>query len=377
MLKHNIGLLTFPFGKAGLAPMSNIIKILSPISNELFIITGREGLASFKPSSKIHSFEVKHRSGKSDLGRIINYFLTELSMAYKILKIFNKVQIWIFFWGETLILPIFVAKLLRRKVILAIAGSPSKTYKSMNDPFYKPVWALEEICKYISDNIILYSKSLTNELKMEKYENKIYIAHKHFIDFDSFRVTKKFTDRASIIGYVGRFSEEKGVLNLIYAIDEIVKSNSDIRIILIGDGPLKSVINSFLIKGNLTTKVKVTGWIPHNDLGVLLNEMKLLILPSYTEGLPNILLESMACGTPVLVSNVGAIPDLIKDKFNGFILKSNSPSGIAESAIQALNYSAMEEQIIKNGLQLVRDEFTYASVALRYQDVLNDLIAES
>lgn len=376
MRKHNIGLLTFPFGKAGLAPMSNLIRILSPVSNELFIITGQEGLASFEQSEKIHGFKIEHRSGSGKVSRTTNYFLTQLSMAYEILKIFNKVEIWIFFWGETLILPIVFAKLLRRKVLLAIAGSPSKTYKFTNDFFYKPVWILEEACKYFSDNIILYSKSMITELNMDKYKNKIYIAHRHFIDLNSFKITTRFADRPFTIGFVGRFSEEKGILNFIHAIDEISKYDSDIKFLLIGDGPLKKIINSFIIESNLAGRVKVTGWVSRNDLGAYLNEMKLLILPSYTEGLPNIVLESMACGTPVLVSNVGAIPDIIKDKSNGFILKSNTPLCIAKSAIEAMNYLNMDK-IINGGLQLVREEFTFSPVAFQYYNVLSKILEKS
>ena len=74
---------------------------------------------------------------------------------------------------------------------------------------------------------------------------------------------------------------------------------------------MKDNIEAYLVKNNLSDTVKLTGWIPHGELPKYLNELKLLVVPSYTEGLPNIVLEAMACGTPILETSVGGIPDFI------------------------------------------------------------------
>ena len=113
-------------------------------------------------------------------------------------------------------------------------------------------------------------------------------------------------------------------------------------------------------------------WIPHDELPEYLNELKLLVLPSYTEGLPNIMLEAMACGTPVLATPVGAIPDVINDGENGFILESNNPEYIAENAIRALNYPNLDK-IVKNARELVEKEITYEGAVERYRKILKEL----
>lgn len=92
-----------------------------------------------------------------------------------------------------------------------------------------------------------------------------------------------------------------------------------------GDGELKESIAASLQEQGVTARVELPGWISHDDLPRYLNQLRLLVLPSYTEGLPNIMLEAMACGTPVLATPVGAIPDVIIDGRTGFVMDNMTP----------------------------------------------------
>jgi len=100
--------------------------------------------------------------------------------------------------------------------------------------------------------------------------------------------------------------------------------------------------------------------------------MKLLVVPSYVEGLPNIVLESMACGTPVLATPVGGIPDVIRDRETGFIMEDNSPECIAKNVERALNHPALE-QITINARALIEKEYSYEASVERYRNMLRSL----
>ena len=179
-------------------------------------------------------------------------------------------------------------------------------------------------------------------------------------------------ERENLIGCIGRLSEEKGTLNFVEAIPQIIKERSDVEFLIGGDGQLRNGIENYLNENNLTDRVQLTGWVPHDKLPDYLNELKLVVLPSYTEGLPNLMLEAMACGTPILATPVGAIPDVIIDCETGFILKDNSPACIAENVIRALEYPDMG-RIVENARVLVEREFTYEAAVERYRGILEDV----
>jgi glycosyltransferase involved in cell wall biosynthesis len=220
-----------------------------------------------------------------------------------------------------------------------------------------------------ADRIILYSNNLITEWNMDLHIQKIEVAPRHFLNFDAFTVTTKIQDRGDLIGFIGRFSEEKGVQNFAQALTTILNDREDLRVLIAGDGPLKDSIAASLQEGGITARVDFPGWISHDDLPNYLNQLRLLVLPSYTEGLPNIMLEAMACGTPVLATPVGAIPDVIIDGKTGFIMENNSPECIAANVVRALSSPDLE-RIAEAGRRFVEETFTFEKVVKNWKRIL-------
>lgn len=119
-------------------------------------------------------------------------------------------------------------------------------------------------------------------------------------------------------------------------------------------------------------KVVVLGRIHPEKVPDILNELKLLVLPSVSEGLPGIARQAMACGALVLATSVGGIPDLIKDGETGFIMENNSPECIARNVIRALNHSNLE-LITSNARALIERNYTYEKAVERYRNILSTL----
>lgn len=369
-IKSKFCIVTSPRPSAGIHPLSNLVTIMLHTASQIFLITGNEGKYIFDKFPNLHGHSVTYPEKRNICSRILAYTILQLEISYHVVNMWNKVDAFIFFMGESLFLPILSLKILRKKVVLFLASSaPNILEHKGNRTFVSKFLTFLEVLNYsLCDEIIVYSPNLVHEWKLEKYKAKILISHEHFLDLDSFKIMKNYSDRKYSVGYIGRFSEEKGILNFLMSLPSLLKNNPNLSIFIAGSGELKSKVESILESQNLTSNVVLQDWISHEELPMYLNDLKLIVLPSYTEGLPNIMLEAMACGTPVLVTPVGAIPDFISDSETGFILEDNSSDCIEINIERVFNCQDIMK-IITNANKIINTNFTLEVSAYRFKEV--------
>jgi glycosyltransferase involved in cell wall biosynthesis len=351
------------------------LTVLSPLAEEIYVISGDDP----RFYDNVRWLKMKKSMYKSLPKKIISFLSFQLKLSFGLIKISKMVDVVIFF-PSTMIVPVFAAKLKRVKIILYAGGSASKNMKCNGGLIRRYILfaifrILENLSFAFSDEIIIESKSSLEFEGLKRYRDKVVVSG-IYVDTDIFSCETEIKKRKDKIGYIGILSELKGVLNFVKAISDISEERDKIKFLVGGDGPLRDKIEEYLDENDLNDNVKFIGWISHDELPEYLNELKLIVLPSYTEGLPNILLEAMACGTPVLATPVGAIPDLIKDGETGFIMENNLPECIAKNVIRALNHPNLEK-IAENARKLVEKEFTYATTMKRYRKILDNLGVEN
>jgi glycosyltransferase involved in cell wall biosynthesis len=359
MSDYRIGILTMPISKFGVIPLSDLITIVCSLSKNIFLITGGEGYDFFRKDTRLTTFRISHNNNTNTffIKRIFNYLSLQIKISLYIFKTRKHIDIFIFFiGGDVLLLPLLIAHLFRKKVLLLFAGSSIKTHTSNKDPLVSGLKILHFFTCMFADKIIVYTDSIISDYSLERWTGKIVIARQHYIDFDRFKIKKEYLSRECIVGYVGRFSEEKGILHILHAVSDTVIKKPDIKFLFIGDGELRYTIEQYILDNNLSDKIILPGWISHDILADYLNQMKLLVIPSDTEGLPNVMLEAMACGTPVLATSVGGIPTFIINRETGFILENNSPHCITSNIVKLLD-DEKTGNIIGNAHQLVQNEF--------------------
>ena len=370
--KINVSIVTFPLGQASYTPLSNLINLFSQLANRVYAISGDAALENINLDFNVQTMRVTHKVNSVVIMRIINYIHTQLKILCLVLIVSRKVDVFVFFiGGEDLFIPMFALKLLRKRVILMPGGATVKGYFARKDPLAKSMSMLVRINFSLADRLIVYSHNLAREANLLKYEHKIIYTHEHFVDFAYFMVKKKIDERKNLVGYIGRLGKEKGILNFLETIVLLPQSSCDF--LIGGDGELRNNVDEYLKIKNLSNKVKLTGWIPHKDLPLYLNELKLIVLPSYTEGLPNILLEAMACGTPILATPVGAIPDIIKEGKTGFLLKTNDPKHISERIIELLDKPELLEKVSANAYKYVKENFSYEKTMGSWRKIFDNL----
>ena len=259
---------------------------------------------------------------------------------------------------------VLLLKLLRYRNIQFAGGFGSVALRGA-----RKYWLLfkELLLLTIIDLLILETPSVSTYYSfLERFKRKIFPYGALYVD-NEFKVTKPLEKRESIIGYIGALTQQKGIIQLLLAMNIIKKLN--VRLFIIGDGPLKNQLSVMVKDLSLEDRVLFLGNVSHLHLPHYLNEMKLLVLPSLCgEGLPNVILEAMACGTPVLATSVGVIPDVIKDNETGFVLTSTEPSKIAEKINEILAKDLGElQKIVNSALKFINTNYRLQDAIKKYK----------
>ena len=132
---------------------------------------------------------------------------------------------------------------------------------------------------------------------------------------------------------VGRFAEQKGQLLLIEAMAEVARRGVDVRLVLVGNGPLRAPIERAISHGGLGHKVELTGWLDESGVRRALESAQALILPSFAEGLPMVVMEAMVSARPVIATWIAGIPELVQDGKTGWLVPAGDVNALVEAIL--------------------------------------------
>ena len=135
---------------------------------------------------------------------------------------------------------------------------------------------------------------------------------------------------------VGRLSPEKGYLGLLEAFAKVRAPGVDAELVIIGDGPERVRIERAIDKLNLRASVSLEGALDEHSTLQQIADADILVLPSFMEGLPVVLMEAMALGLPVIASRVAGVPELVTDNHNGLLFRPTDWQELAEKLSQLI-----------------------------------------
>ncbi len=187
-------------------------------------------------------------------------------------------------------------------------------------------------------------------------ENKIKFATASYIDLDIFKpqeIEKKYD-----LVFSGRLVKNKGIFLLLEAIKKLKinppAGGQKLKVIIIGDGPLKSKIENYIRQNNLQDNIELVGWLPVvEDLARIYNQSKILVMPSFNEGGPRVVLEAMACKAPIITTKVGTMIDVIEQRENGLFIDWDV-NDIVEKILMLLKDENLRKKIADNGYNTVQ-----------------------
>jgi glycosyltransferase involved in cell wall biosynthesis len=380
--KPRVAVVSFPWkSDSPYKFLSDLITILEPISDKIVVIDGNTDRIDTAHCSKVVVRDIgigMHYLGdmkpkyRSAVVWMLKWLLIQYRASVELARLRTGVDVVIFYVAYPgFLLPLVVTKLLRKKSIEIVTRSEATTTTAR-------LWGLQDpILFTLLDGISPESRGLIQKLDLEKYRQKILPEGARFIDDRLYKKNKSLSERANVVGFIGRMTREKGIVDFVHAIPLAAEEGSDLKFSIVGSGPLSDWVNEQC--NRLSTEwgidITLTNWV-ETGLVDYYNELKLLVVPTYLDAFPTSILEAMACGTPVLATSVGAIPDVIADEDTGFLLESTAPECIARRITTILNHRKLEE-IAENAEDLIRQKFTRATATERYDRMLKEVFLDT
>jgi colanic acid/amylovoran biosynthesis glycosyltransferase len=185
-------------------------------------------------------------------------------------------------------------------------------------------------CKFVVA-VSSFGRSQLYRCVEHEHWNKVQVVHCG-LESAVFAAANTPTTAVRRLVCVGRLSEQKGHLLLVEAARRLATQGVDFELVLIGDGQIRADIEALVRRHNLQARVRITGWLEDRQVWEEILAARALVLPSFAEGLPVVIMEAMALRRPVISTFVAGIPELVHSGEHGWLV----PAGDVEALVDAM-----------------------------------------
>lgn len=169
--------------------------------------------------------------------------------------------------------------------------------------------------------------------------------------------------------YLGWYVRYKGIYKLVDAIEILAKKGIEIHLNCYGTKEIDKLKNYVKTK-KLEEYIFVNGWVGEKDKIRALYQSTLLILPSFSEGIPNVILEAMATKTPIVTTPVGGIKDILRNENTAIFIKPGDPNDISEKILKCLNNDDLRNRIAENAYLEVKNKYDAKPIIEQFSAIL-------
>jgi len=176
-----------------------------------------------------------------------------------------------------------------------------------------------------------------------------------------------------LVGIVAHLADHKGHRYLIQATRHLKEHSPKIKIIVVGEGPLRLELGKQTEEAGVEDVVFFLGF--REDIPRILRSLDLFVLSSYLEGLGSSILDAMACGLPVVATRVGGIPEVVRHGETGLLVPPRRPKSLASAILKLYEDRGLAFRLGRNGYRVVRERFSAEAMAGRVIDLYENLAA--
>ncbi|MEK6560454.1 MAG: glycosyltransferase, partial [Nitrospirota bacterium] len=172
-----------------------------------------------------------------------------------------------------------------------------------------------------------------------------------------------------VVIHVANLKPVKGHRFLLHDFAEIIRQAPDMKLLLIGKDELNGSLHRLAAQLDIADNVLFLG--TRQDVPDLLSAADICVLPSLSEGMSNAILEYMAAGKPVVATNVGGNPELIKNGFNGFLVAGENVEELKNALLALIKDGGKRQAMGANGFMRVKQEFSMEKMVRKYEELFN------
>ena len=209
--------------------------------------------------------------------------------------------------------------------------------------------------------------------KLGIQENKLKVIY-NGIDLDCYKKLNKIKNDNFTIGTVGRINAKKGIDTVLRAFEKVLIDYPNLKLNIVGDGPSKDEYIKLSIKLGINENVKFLGYMQPEEVMVEMSKWNLFILASKSEGFGMVLIEAGALGIPIIATRVGAIPEIIKDDYNGYLVDVDSIYQIYKKILYLIHSKNNRKRLSKNGLENVNENFSILKMVEKTEELYEEIL---
>ena len=179
-------------------------------------------------------------------------------------------------------------------------------------------------------------------------------------------------DKLRIV-FLGWFIKEKGIYELADAVGEIAKTKPNIKLDFYGTKNVDS-LKKYVCEKQLESNIIVHGWIGDSEKAEVLKKCTMLVLPSYSEGIPNVILEAMATKTPIVSTVVGGLSEVLEDGVNALIVRAGDSKDLEEKLSKFLDDINLRLTIAENAYSDAKTKYDAVVIKKKYQQIIDKIV---
>jgi glycosyltransferase involved in cell wall biosynthesis len=183
-------------------------------------------------------------------------------------------------------------------------------------------------------------------------------------------------DDSPVVTFVGHLIRRKGIHDLLNAFSLVTVKLPKAHLLIVGDGPERDNLEALSSRMGIRKRVIFAGLVRNEEIPSYYSITDVMAFPSYAEGLPNAVVEAIACGVPVVATNVGGIPEIITPSINGFLVEVGDIKNLSSNIIKMLTDEVLKKRMGRESRRIAEDRFNARDNAEKLKSFLSQIVEE-